>query len=91
MLGMFGRPRCPNCRTASGPDCADASRGKGGQRKAEERDWRRDWAQDADDAEWERWDVETLALTIRRRHGDPVAYLEKYYDYRPVWAHPLVG
>jgi hypothetical protein len=53
MLGTFGRPRCPNCRAASGPDCADASRGKSGQRQYEERQWRREVEQDVLDVEEE--------------------------------------
>lgn len=53
MLGTFGRPRCPRCRTASGPDCADASRGKRGQRQYEERQWRREVEQDVLDVEEE--------------------------------------
>lgn len=85
MYGAFGKPRCPSCRAASGSDCADASRGKRAQRFREEREWRRDWADDMDDAYRERWDVETLSLTIRRRHDDPVAYLEKYYGTGPLW------
>jgi hypothetical protein len=53
MYGAYARPRCPSCRTASGPDCADASRGKGGQRKHEERLWRRDVEDDILDVEQE--------------------------------------
>ena len=92
MLGTFGRPRCPRCRTASGPDCADASRGKGGQRKAEERHWRRDWNQDVYDAMRERYDMETLHRMISNVWpGTATEYLDHYYDSRPIWAHPLVG
>lgn len=55
MYGAYLRPRCSHCRTASGPDCADSSRGKGRQRRYEERQWRRDWDQDIDDAQQERY------------------------------------
>jgi len=90
MYGTYARPRCPSCRAASGPDCADASRGKGAQRKYEERQWRRDWADDIDDAWWERWDLETLRSMICRTWGDDVlAYLDEYYDYRPTWAYKM--
>lgn len=71
---------------------ARTTRSKGGQRVREDRQWRKDWDQDIDDAWWERLDVETLGISIARRgHDGPIACLEKYYDYRPVWAHPLVG
>lgn len=49
MLGTFSRPRCPQCRTGWGPDCADKSRGRKAQRALEKRAWRRDFEADAFD------------------------------------------
>lgn len=87
MYGTYARPRCPSCRRDFGPDCAEgATRGKGAQRRLEDRQWRRDWAADVDDALWERWDLETLRFSLSRWWGDDVrAYLAEYCDYRPVW------
>ncbi len=75
MYGAYARPRCPSCRAASGPDCADASRSKSGQRHSEDRQWRREGEQDILDVEAElrikyfaekwrlpRWYVEDLHL-----------------------------
>lgn len=42
MLGTFSQPRCPACRRAAGPDCADSSRSKKAQRAREKREWRRE-------------------------------------------------
>lgn len=91
MYGAYGKPRCPKCRAASGPDCADASRGKRAQRFREEREWRRDWVEDIDDAYWERWNVELLGRMTRGFSSDPLEHLDRYYGYRPVWAHPLIA
>jgi hypothetical protein len=63
MYGAYARPRCPRCRAASGPDCADVSRGKGGQRKYEERLWRREVEQDIHVVEEELRVVELVETT----------------------------
>lgn len=81
MYGAYGRPRCPSCRTASGPDCADASRGKGGQRRYEDRQWRRDVEEDLLDVE-----EELRALDFIERTWLPGWYLDRF-DF--IWVRPV--
>lgn len=86
MYGAYARPRCPSCRASSGPDCADASRGTGGQRRYEDRQWRRDWDEDIYQAQQERYDLETLGSMIALVwDGDARSYLKHYYDAVPLW------
>lgn len=59
------------------------------QRCYEDRQWRRDWEGDIDDAWWERYDLETYRLMTRRWCDDPLAYLEAHYDYLPRVGAPV--
>jgi hypothetical protein len=80
MYGAYAQPRCPRCRAASGPDCADASREKGGQRKREERQWRRDVEEDIRDVEQELRILEMVEKT----------WLPRWYveDLDLIWVRP---
>lgn len=51
MLGSQARPWCPQCRNPRGIglDCPDVSRSKRQWKRAEERAWRRDWADEGYD------------------------------------------
>lgn len=86
MYGEYTQPRCPSCRASSGPDCVSMSRGKDGQRRLEDRQWRHDWADDVADSSRERYDLENLRKMICWWGDDVVAYLDHYYDYRPTWS-----
>lgn len=77
MYGAYARPWCPQCRTRSGPDCMDESRGKRGQRQLEERQWRREVEQDVLDVE-----EELRLLDFVEKTWLPDWYVE---GFDPIW------